>query len=43
MKMVVKIGLTTKTTFDSPCARQNEETMRMKMVVKNRVKNKDDI
>jgi hypothetical protein len=32
-----KIGLTTKATFDSACARQNEERMRMKMVAKNQI------
>ena len=37
MKMVVKKGLTAKPTFDSPCARQNEERVRMKMVAKNQI------
>jgi hypothetical protein len=43
MKKVVKNRVTTKATFDSPCARQNDERVRMKIIVKNRVNNKGDI
>ncbi len=42
-KLRLEIRLTTKATFDSPCARQNEERVRMQITVKNRVNNKGDV